>query len=969
MLSVERGGPGPRRVATRGVRPPRAHLDVVAVAAAVLLTVLGLLNLDAVGGEGLVRHQLLVVLVGVALFAVLQRFRTASLPWLGRGCYAVSIAMLVAVDLAGLTAYGAQRWIDVGPVSLQPSELAKLGLVLVLADVLSTDRPWPFRLAVALGLAGVPTALVFLQPDLSTALVLVALTLAMLVLGRIPWRAVAVLVGGAAAVVPFAEQFLQPYQQERIHAFLDRSESADGPGWSILQAHIAVAWGGLTGRNGEPLTGVLGDYLPERETDLAFASLVQQWGIAGGTLAVLAAAVLVWRVAGASRHARTPGAALCAAGFAAMVGIEVAVSVATNLGLVPTAGVPFPLVSYGGTTAAVHLAALGLVLGIRAEADRHELWLSVAWRRAHPRMVRFAALAVCGALVGMVGFAWHLQQTRGPELREAGLDQMTRCVRIPAPRGVITDRHGTPLAVNSARHEVWAVPALLDRTDTARLAALVARPRAVLERRLARHDTALTVKVATLPPTAGRRVTAAGLGGVMVVPSPRRHYPYGALLGPVLGWSGIATPEDEARWPGLPSGEIVGRAGVEQAYDPILRGVNGRVCVYVDPAGRPVALGPTTPVVPGAALRLTLDLDLQRQLHANLARALLGFPGEPRGDIGGAVVMHPRNGQVLAMASLPSYDNNLFGPPLRSKAVARLYAAGGHPMLNKVTQVAGPPGSTFKLVIAAANMAHPTFPPGLVIPTGGSWTLGTQSYRNWMAMGPMDMTQAIAWSNNVYFFKLAWALGPDPIIRTARQLGVGSRTGIDLPGESPGYLGSPTTVDEIGAEWYPGSTVILGIGQGYLTVTPLQNALWTAGLATGSVVTPHLGLAFESERGHFTRLPWPAPRRVPFAGKLGPVREGMVAATLSGTASILQALPVQAGAKTGSAEDPSAPRGQPSSWFTAAAPFASPDIVATSFVRGGGHGVGTSGKVVLPTMLWFFEHREEVLATEPAARP
>ena len=149
----------------------------------------------------------------------------------------------------------------------------------------------------------------------------------------------------------------------------------------------------------------------------------------------------------------------------------------------------------------------------------------------------------------------------------------------------------------------------------------------------------------------------------------------------------------------------------------------------------------------------------------------------------------------------------------------------------------------------------------------------------------------------------------------------------------------------------------------------MQNALWTAGLATGSRVTPHLGLAFESERGHFTRLPWPAPRRVPFAGKLGPVRAGMVAATTSGTASILQALPVQAGAKTGSAEDPSAPGGQPSSWFTAAAPMASPDIVATSFVRGGGHGVGTSGKVVLPTMLWFFEHRDEVLATKPAARP
>lgn len=968
MLSVERGGPGPSLAATRWVRAPSVHLDAVAIGAAVLLTVLGLLNLESVGGEGLVKHQFFVVLVGVGLFVVLQRYRVATLPWLGWGCYGLSVVLLAAVDVVGQTKYGAQRWIDVGPVSLQPSELAKLGLVLVLAQVLRAERGWPFRLGSALGLAAVPIGLVFLQPDLSTALVLVAITLALLVLGGIPWRAVVVLVGGAAAAVPFAEHFLRPYQQERIHAFLDRSDSADGPGWSILQAHIAVAWGGLTGQNGEPLTGVLGEYLPERETDLAFASLVQQWGIVAGGLAVAAAGVLVWRVAAASRCARTPAAGLIAAGFAAMVGIEVAVSVATNLGLIPTAGVPFPLVSYGGTTAAVHLAALGLVLGIRADADRHELWLSSAWKRAHPRMVRLAATGVSVALVGMLGFAWDLQQTRGPELREAALNQMTRCVRIPAPRGIITDRHGTPLAVNSARHEVWVVPALLGPTEVSRLAALTARPEVVIERRVARDQRAITVKVATLPTTVGRRVQAAGIEGVLVVPSPRRHYPYGALLGPVLGWSGIATPEDEAKWPGLPSGEIVGRAGLEQMYDPILRGINGRVCVYVDPGGTPVALGPTVPAVRGAGLRLTLDLGLQRQLDANLARALLGFPGEPRGDIGGAVVMNPRNGQVLAMASRPSYDNNLFGPPLRSKAVARLYDAPGHPMLNKVTQVAGPPGSTFKLVMAAANMAHPTFPPDLVIPTGGSWSLGTQSYANWMPMGPMDMAQAIAWSNNVYFYKLAWALGPQPIIRTARKLGVGSRTGIDLPAESPGYLGTPTTVSEIGAEWYPGSTVILGIGQGYLTVTPLQNALWTAGIATGSVATPHLGLAFESERGRYTRLAWPAPRRLPFAGKLGPVRVGMVAATTSGTASILQALPVQAGAKTGSAQDPSAPRGQPSSWFTAAAPMFGSQVVATSFVRGGGHGVGTSGKVVLPTLLWFFEHREQVLATLPAAR-
>src|SRR5207253_2933609 len=161
--------------------------------------------------------------------------------------------------------------------------------------------------------------------------------------------------------------------------------------------------------------------------------------------------------------------------------------------------------------------------------------------------------------------------------------------------------------------------------------------------------------------------------------------------------------------------------------------------------------------------------------------------------------------------------------------------------------------------------------------------------------------------------------------------------------------------DRIGATWYPGSTVILGIGQGYVNTTPLQNARWTAGIATGALVTPHLALAFESSPGQFTRLEWPAPHRLRFAGRLGPVRDGMIAAATYGTASILGVLPVQAGGKTGSSEDPSSPNGAPDSWFSATAPMSAPTVVATSFVRGGGHGVSTSGHVVLPTLEYFFE--------------
>lgn len=972
MLSVERGLLSAYRPRVRPGRPvqlPAAPLlDPLAVGAMAIVTVLGLANLAALGDQVVMRHQLVVDAAGVVLFLVLRRWRTDGLRWLGWGCYATSVLMLVAVDLGGSTVNGARRWLALGSFTMQPSEVAKLGLVLVLAQVLGSNRSWPRRFVAALVVAVLPIALVLGQPDLSTAAVLTVLTATMLVLGRIPLKVLLLLALGAVLLLPLGEQWLHPYQQERLQAFLSGSRDVDGSGWTILQMRVALAWGGLTGGAEHPLHRVVALYLPSRETDLAFASLVEQYGILAGTAAVIAVGVLVWRVFGASRRARTRPAALAAAGFAALVSVEVAVSVASNLGLVPTMGVPFPLLSYGGTAATVHIATLGLVLALRADGDTHRLWTRTGPDSLRPRLLRTTAVTVTAALLGMVAFAWQIQRADGSQLREAALAQMMRCTRVPAARGDITDRHGSPLAVDVRRDRVAAVPALVRSGEVPRLAALTGRPESTLRRLLARNGSSLDLTIASLPTAAGRRVLAAELAGVTVVPETRRRYPRGGPLGPLLGWTGVATPVEMERWPDLPLGARVGRAGLEQMYDAFLRGTDGRRCVYVTPAGTPAALGPYTAPRRGSNLRLTLDLGLQRKLTTELAAVLRGVPGQPRGDLGGAVVLDPRNGQVLAMASLPTFHSRVFGPPVDGRRLARLAEQPGSPMLEHVTQVAAPPGSTFKLVVAAANMRQGLVPASRVLPGGGAWSLGSQSFGNWMALPAQNLPEAISWSNNVYFYQLAWALGPWPIINTAHSLGVGRPTGIDLPGESGGYLGTPTSVARAGGTWYPGSTVILGIGQGYITVTPLQDALWTAGVATGAVVTPHLGLAYGDGSHGYTRLRWPRSRPLPYAHKLGPVRAGMALAATSGTASILTALPVKAGAKTGSAQDPSALNGAPDSWFTAAAPLRRPRMVATSFVRGGGHGVSTSGVVVLPVMEYFFAHEREILRVGPSPK-
>jgi cell division protein FtsI/penicillin-binding protein 2/cell division protein FtsW (lipid II flippase) len=954
-----------RRLAARRGRPRTEGLDPLAMAAVAVLVALGGLNLAAVGAAGLAGHQLLSVLGGLVLLWALLRVRGASLSALAASAYVLAVLLLLAVLLKGHGAYGAQRWLSFGFFDLQPSELAKLGLLLVLAAVLGGGGSWR-RAGLAVAAAAAPIGLTLLQPDLSTAVLLGTITVAILAVSRAPLRLVGGVVLAAAIAAPLGVRLLRPYQLARLDAFLSGSTSAGGPGWSQLQAHIAVAWGGLLGRSGDPLHLLLATYLPARETDLAFASLVEQRGLVAGAAAVAAVCVLVWRLARASRRARTRQGALVASGLALMLGCETVISVGGNLGAIPLAGVPFPFLSYGGTVAAVHLAALGLALAGPREAGQRRLWLPPRWRRDQPRLVRLAALGVAAQLAALSLFAWHLQQASGPQLRRVGTLQMSRCVRIPAPRGIFTDRHGAPLAADAPEDQVLAAPALVERDPRAvrRLANLLGTTPAGLLRSLARPADGPTVKVAVVPAAAGASLEAARLPGVLVTQAPRRLYPYGPTLAPILGFVGLASQADLRTRPDLALGSYVGRAGLEREYDPILRGVDGSECFSVDPAGRAVAVADSTPPVPGANVRLSLDLGLQQRATADLAGALAGSPREPRGDLGAVVAMDARTGELLALASLPAYDDGAFGPPADPAAVGQAGQGVGEPMLEHATQVAVPPGSTFKLVVGAADTVFGAIPPTRVIPTGYTFDFGGHVYHGWGPLPPQDLSQAIGWSNDVYFYQLALALGPERIQQVAGQLGLGVPTGVDLPGESAGFLGTPESVQQLGETWYPGASVILGIGQGYVAATPLQGARWTAAVATGRLVTPHLGQAFESVAGA-TALPSPAPAPLPFAGGLGPVRAGLRLAVTQGTATLLRDLPVAAGAKTGTAEDPSTPSGGPDAWFTSVAPADDPEVVVTAMVRGGGDGDVTSAPIAHDLLGYYAARRDALLAAAP----
>ena len=947
-------------------RSTGSGIDPLALLAVAALVALGELNLAAIGDRALAIHQLGAVVGGAVLLVLLLRVRAASLPLLAWALYAAGAVLLLAVEVKGRGAYGAQRWLTLGPIDLQPSELAKLGLLLLLAHLLGQRRVDARRALVAIAAAAVPIALTLRQPDLSTATMLVLLTLVMLVIARAPIALVAGILGAGAAIAPLAVHFLRPYQLARLDTFLSGSSSAGGPGWAILQAHIAVGWGGLFGQARDPLHLLLASYLPARESDLAFASLVEQWGLAAGALAAAAVGLLLWRLVRASRAARTRQGTLVAAGLALLLGCETVVSIGGNLGLLPLAGVPFPFLSYGGTVAAVHLAALGLALAGPREARRRQLWMPPRRVRQQPRLLRLGAIGLAAQLAALSVFAWHLQQASGAHLRDAGQYQMSRCASIPAPRGIVTDRHGVPLATDVPTDEVLAAPGLLQRQPQAaqRLAALTGIAPASLQRLLDQPADGPMVRIGMVPAAVADRIQFSQLPGVVVAQAPRRAYPYGALLGPLLGYVGLASQTDLGGRPELGLNSYVGRAGLERQYDSLLRGIDGSECFYVDPSGRTVAAAQYTPPLPGSDVRLALDLGLQQDATSSLANALRGVPGQPRGDQGAVVVMDPRSGAILAMASLPSYDDSVFGPPGDPAAIDRAGQGPGNPLLEHATQVAVPPGSTFKLVVGAADTVYGAIPPGQVIPTGYTFSLGDHTFHGWGPLPPQNLSQAIGWSNDVYFYKLALALGPDRIHDVGSLLGAGSPAGIDLPGESAGLLGTPASVERAGGTWYPGTSVILGIGQGEVEATPLQDARWTAAVATGQVVTPHLGLAFASG-GPATALPAPAPVALPFAAGLGPVRDGMRLAVSQGTATVLGDLTVPAGAKTGTAEDPSTPSGGEDAWFTTAAPIDHPEVVVTVMVRGGGEGGMTSGPVADQVLHYYFAHRDAILSTAP----
>lgn len=317
---------------------------------------------------GMHMRQFWWVVLGVVAMLVVARIDYHAILDQAPLLYLTGLGALGLVLVMGTTKFGAKRWLTAGPLDFQVSEIVKLIIIIVLARYLSEVRSDRLTLAdlVKVGfLTGLPVALILLQPDLGTALVLVPVAVVGAFLAGLEWKHVVAILVIGALLVPVGWMFLKPYQKERIQTFLNPGDDPRGSGYQVLQSKIAVGSGGMWGKGVGQGSQNQGGFLPVRWSDFILAALAEELGFAGVVLTLMLYLLLLWRLVHNALHANDRAGMYIVMGVAAVIGFHVLVNVAMVIGYMPVTGIPLPLMSYGGSATVFVFMALGLVMNVR----------------------------------------------------------------------------------------------------------------------------------------------------------------------------------------------------------------------------------------------------------------------------------------------------------------------------------------------------------------------------------------------------------------------------------------------------------------------------------------------------------------------------------------------------------------------------------------------------------------------------
>jgi penicillin-binding protein 2 len=601
-------------------------------------------------------------------------------------------------------------------------------------------------------------------------------------------------------------------------------------------------------------------------------------------------------------------------------------------------------------------------------------------RPLRSRLAWWRALVVV-LFAGLVLRFWQLQVVRSTTYEELARANHVRPIPESAPRGLILDRHGSIIAENRPSFNLTLEEERRDTLEALKNLVPLNDAEFDVEKYLreARLDAAILKEDIPLEEVARVEARQLELPGAHIQFVPRRYYPDGMRAAHIVGYVGRMSEDQlqEKEFEGASRNDYVGQSGVERIYNQSLMGRNGVQRVVVNSLGRRERVLDQVPPIWGESVQLSIDLELQRVAE----EAFAGYEGA-------VVALDPRNGEVLVMGSFPAYDPNFFSGRFERKKWLDLVNDEEHPLSNRAIQGRYAPGSTFKLVVAAAALEQEIVTPETEMFCGGSVRMYGNVFHCHKAggHGRLSLVDALAQSCNSYFYQLGAKLQIETIARYARLFGLGGPTGVDLPHEVSGLIPDPEWKKSARNEpWYAGETISVAVGQGSVLVTTLQMArlaatvgtsgdihrpkLYLRTLPAGAVPEPYVetGLEEPVRKVSLRERTWRALqegmfRAVNERGTAGRARvEGIDVAGKTGTAQVASRGRIAASAD---ANRPEHLRNH--AWFIGFAPRVNPEIAVAVLVEHGGGGGASAGPVAQKIFQAYFEgQREEKVRNGP----
>jgi penicillin-binding protein 2 len=565
--------------------------------------------------------------------------------------------------------------------------------------------------------------------------------------------------------------------------------------------------------------------------------------------------------------------------------------------------------------------------------------------------------------------AFHLQIIKGSYYSEISQKNYTRSIAIKSSRGIIYDKDGRQIVFNVPIFDLVITPNdfFKDKSKTnkkiEKLSQITKINKDDLKKKIEKVEQNSYQPLLILGNIDKEKALIIKekikkIDGVNLEKNAIRNYVDGIYFSHIIGYSGKIDERELENHPDYMLTDTIGKSGLEFSYERELRGTYGKQEIEVDSFGKRIRTIKRQDPQDGYDLVLNIDSELQKKIYKEIEK----INKKTETKAGAAVALDPKTGAVLALVSLPSYDNNLFAGGISNDKYNKLLDNKSNPLFNRAISGEYPPGSTIKPLIGAAALQERIVSPYKTIVDKGVIYVGPYKFLDWRAHGIVDLTKAIAQSCNVYFYAIGGGygdikgLGIKKIKKYANLFGLGNLLGIDIPGEKAGLVPNKEWKKEVKSEkWYVGDTYHVSIGQGDILATPLQIAAYTAAIANGGkLLQPQIVDKIINSNGDLVKNVKPRVIRENFIDdeNIKWIQKGMRENVVSGSGRLLYNLPVKAAGKTGTAQY--AGNKKTHAWYTSYVPYDNPEIVLTVIIEGGGEGHQTAVPVVKEVFEWYF---------------